>query len=215
MVLNWENSVGTSFAMNHYEVWINGANIDNVPVSHYTTAALQVGAYQWYVVAVDSNGDNQVSDNVFTFNVGTPPPYLYRTTFFDGFENNNLNEYVNNGMAITSSGPLFGTYSARRPSSGLGYAYVSDLSLGQYEGQVSVYFNVESSSSTPGVGFASQDGTWVYAIVYPAQNTLQVERRVAGYSIFDVTPPDYQIDGNGTTPSAWYERLDNGYYTGG
>lgn len=48
--------------------------------------------------------------------------------------------------------------------------------------------------------------------MYPSSNTLQVERRVAGYSIFDVTPPDYQIDGNGVTASAWTERQDNGYY---
>jgi predicted GH43/DUF377 family glycosyl hydrolase len=214
VVLNWENSAGTAFILNHYEVWLNGSNIDNVlaGTTNFTTSELPQGAYQWYVVAVDNNGDTTVSDNVFTFNVGTPPPYLYRGSYFDGFENNNLNDYVNNGMSIVTSGALFGSYSARRSSSGTGYAYVSDLSLGQDEAQVSVYFNVESSSSTPGVGFASEDGTWVYAVVYPASSTLQVERRVAGYSIFDVTPPDYQIDGNGETPSAWTERQENGFY---
>jgi predicted GH43/DUF377 family glycosyl hydrolase len=214
VVLNWENSAGTAFGLNHYEVWINGNNVDNVEADNtpFITPELSQGSYQWYVVAVDNNGDKQVSNNVLTFNVGTPPPYLYRGSYFDGFENNNLNEYFDNGMSITSSGTLFGSYSARRSSSGTGYAYVSDLSLGEREGQVSVYFTVDSSSSQPGVGFASQDGTWVYAVVYPASNTLQVERRVAGYSIFDVTPPEYQLDGGGVTASAWTERQDNGYY---
>jgi len=213
VVLNWQNSAGTAFGLDHYELWINGSNIDNVLAgnTNFTTSELPDGTYQWYVVAVDNNGDKTVSDNVFTFKVGTPPPYPYRS-YFDGFENGNLNEYFDNGMEIVSSGALFGSYSARRSGFGTGYAYVSDLSLGADEGQVSIYFTVEDINSRPGVGFASQDGTWVYAVVYPASNTLQVERRVAGYSIFDVTPPDYQIDGNGVTASNWTERQENGYY---
>jgi len=213
VVLNWENSAGTAFVLNHYEVWINGSSIDNVLAgdTHYTTSELPQGTYQWYAVAVDNNGDKRVSDNVFTFNVGTPPPYLHRE-YFDGFENGNLNDYIDNGMEIVSSGALFGSYSARRTGFGTGYAYVSDLMLGEDEAQVSVYFTIEDSSSRPGVGFASQDGTWVYAVVYPTSSTLQVERRVAGYSIFDVTPPEYEIDGNGITWSNWTEMQENGYY---
>jgi predicted GH43/DUF377 family glycosyl hydrolase len=212
VVLNWGNSAGTAFDLKKYEVWINDSNIDNVLAdnTHFTTPELPHGSYQWYVVAVDNIGNKRVSDNVFTFNVGTPPPYPYRE-YFDGFENNNLNEYIDNGMGTTDNA-LFGSHSARRNGFGTGYAYVSDLMLGEEEGQVSIYFTIEDSSSQPGVGFASQDGTWVYAVVYPASNTLQVERRAAGYSIFDVTPPDYQIDGNGVTASNWTERQENGYY---
>jgi len=213
VVLNWKNSAGTAFDLDHYEVWINGSNMDNVPVdnTHFTTPELPQGSYQWYVVAVDNIGNKRVSDNVLTFNVGTPPPYLHRE-YFDGFENGNLNDYIDNGMEIVSSGALFGSYSARRTGFGTGYAYVSDLMLGEDEAQVSVYFTIEDSSSRPGVGFASQDGTWVYAVVYPTSSTLQVERRVAGYSIFDVTPPEYEIDSNGVTWSNWTERQENGYY---
>jgi len=76
--------------------------------------------------------------------------------------------------------------------------------LGMREENLSVIFTIEDTNSRPGIGFASQDGTWVYAVVDPPANKLRVERRVAGYSIFDVTYIEWWKN--------WTERQEDGYY---
>jgi len=191
VVLSWENSSSQVTSLDKYEVWINGAKENEVPagLTYYVTPELPQGSYQWYVIAVDQVGNYRQSDNVFTFNIGTPPPYPMRD-YFNGFENNNLNGYVSYGMGITDNA-LYGTHSLEWTGPGEGYAYVSNVQLLNFEGRVSVIFKLDDLNSKPGVGFASDDGTMVYAVVDVKESWLRVERK--GYdSTYGTVPIDFQ-----------------------
>jgi predicted alpha-1,2-mannosidase len=216
VVLSWENSSSRvpSLSLDKYEVWINGAKVGEVPAknTYYVTPELSQGSYQWYVLAVDQVGNYSQSDNVFTFNVGTPPPYPMRE-YFDGFEDNNLNGYISNGLDITdNANALYGQHSVERTGSGTGYAYVPSVQLLNFEGEVSVIFKIDDPSSKPGVGFASEDGSWVYAVVDSAHNFLRAERKGKN-SIYGTTPSDYWKVKNQQPKFNWgTETQENNFY---
>jgi len=212
VVLSWENSSSRVNHLDKYEVWINGAKVGTVSAgcTYYATPELQQGSYQWYVVAIDNVGNWRQSENMFTFGVGTPPPYP-RREFSDGFESGNLDNYVSSNMEITHSA-LIGSHSAQCTGTGAGYAYVSDVMLGNEEGKVSVIFKLDGSDSKPGVGFASEDGSWVYAVADPAQGILRVERK--GHdSVYGTVPWEYWKDKNDQPRYNWgTERQEDNFY---
>lgn len=58
--------------ISHYEVWINGSNVENVlgtGNTTYTTDSLDLDNYSWYVFAVDYFGNSRKSDNTFSFSI--------------------------------------------------------------------------------------------------------------------------------------------------
>lgn len=74
LVLDWEDSFDAHSGLSHYEVWVDGANVENVTTSEYETPGLSGGQHSWYAVAVDRAGNGRQSDNVFTFTVEVPGP---------------------------------------------------------------------------------------------------------------------------------------------
>jgi predicted alpha-1,2-mannosidase len=212
MVLNWENSSSRVAAIDNYEVWINGVRSGEVSAknTYYVTPALPQGSYQWYVVAVDQFGNYRQSDNTFTFNIGAPPPYPMRA-YSDGFENNNLNGYITNGMGTTSNS-LYGSYSLAWTGPGEGYTYVSNVQLLNFEGEVSVIFKLDNLNSHPGVGFASDDGSMVYALVDSQNGYLRIIRRGRD-SAYGTVPLDYQKIKSPEPYLNWgTETKDDGFY---
>jgi hypothetical protein len=99
-ILAWRASSDSGSGIAHYEVWLDGAKVDDVPagvyghlpggsydnyepfrpfgvladenVCYYTPllSKLSAGAHQWYVNAVDGNGIKRQSDRAFDFTVG-------------------------------------------------------------------------------------------------------------------------------------------------
>jgi len=57
---------------NHYEVWLDGVNVENVAESKSQTPTLADGVHEWYVVAVNNEGNGVRSENTFTFEIGHP-----------------------------------------------------------------------------------------------------------------------------------------------
>ena len=202
-ILCWE-AIDAGLGLDHYEVWLDGSNIDNVPAgtTSYATSPLSHGNHTWYVVAVGSTGNEHQSDNVFTFSVGAPP--ALHGEYSDGFEGGDLAEYVLDGIGITDDA-LIGSYSAEWVGPGTGYAYHPIVAL-EREGEASVIITLDGDDARAGVGFASKDGTRVYIVTDPSNNRILVERRAENYSIFDVTPEEY-------CKRTWGERRDeDGYY---
>lgn len=72
-ILDWEDSSDEHSGLDHYEVWIDNNNVDNVTTSEYTTTELKDGTHEWYVMAVDYAGNGRASDSVFSFRVAAPP----------------------------------------------------------------------------------------------------------------------------------------------
>lgn len=68
-VLEWEGSSDNESGIGHYEVWFDGANIENVPPENtqYKVSPTPNGFHQWHVVAVDNVGNKKVSENTFEF----------------------------------------------------------------------------------------------------------------------------------------------------
>ena len=99
-LLAWRASSDSESGIAHYEVWLDGEKVDDVPagvyghlpggsygnyepfrpfgfidkeeVCYYTPllSKLSAGAHQWYVKAVDGDGNKRQSDRVFDFTVG-------------------------------------------------------------------------------------------------------------------------------------------------
>jgi hypothetical protein len=68
--LIWENSYDNLPGLDHYEVWLDNTNVENVPagITSYETTQLSWGStHQWYVVAVGSIGNKRKCNSVFTF----------------------------------------------------------------------------------------------------------------------------------------------------
>lgn len=97
--LVWRESSDSESGIDHYEVWLDGSNADNIPagvyghlpggrygnyepfrpygflaaekVYYYTplVSKLSAGSHQWYIKAVDANGNKRQSSSMFTFTV--------------------------------------------------------------------------------------------------------------------------------------------------
>jgi hypothetical protein len=70
-LLEWQASSDESGIL-HYEVWINGVNIENVTSTSYQTS-LENGYYEWFVVAVDMFGNRRESSTRYVFYFGGRP----------------------------------------------------------------------------------------------------------------------------------------------
>jgi hypothetical protein len=68
--LIWENSYDNWPGLNHYEVWFDNSNVENVlaGITSYDTTQLSWGStHQWYVVAVGNVGNRRICNRTFTF----------------------------------------------------------------------------------------------------------------------------------------------------
>jgi hypothetical protein len=98
-LLAWRESSAGDSGIDHYEVWVDGANVDKIPagvygdlpggsygnyepfrpfgflaaenIYYYTplVSKLSAGDHQWHVIAVDKNGARRRSNDVFNFKV--------------------------------------------------------------------------------------------------------------------------------------------------
>ena len=172
------------------------ATVD-APATTYQASALAPGAHRWRVVAINSAGEEKPS-NVFSFVVGPPPPYPYRE-FTDSFSAGNPNNWSLESMTLTKDGAA-GFLKAAGP----GTATLKDVRLDKTEGEMVTHVTLGAPDAAAGVGFQSDDGTRIYAVVDLKRRQLRLERRVTGpvrYSIFEVTPKPYQVPG-------WLERTE-------
>ena len=157
-LLAWRESSDSQSDIDHYEIWVDGANVDNIPagtcghlpggrydnyepfrpfgflaaekVYYYTplVSKLPAGSHQWYVNAVDRNGNTRQSTNICNFQVedfGTTKVFVSHL----GYLSNENNRVVVDGSvgassfdvldlrgkvvfsgALNSGGDAFGTY---------------------------------------------------------------------------------------------------------
>jgi len=68
VTLEWGESSDAETGLSHYEVWLDGSNVDNVMACEYTTTELSEGSYEWQVIAVDGVG-NKTESEIFVFEV--------------------------------------------------------------------------------------------------------------------------------------------------
>ena len=172
------------------------ATVD-APATAFQASALAPGAHRWRVVAIDPAG-KETPSNVFAFVVGPPPPYPCRE-FTGSFSPENPGSWSLESMTLKSDG---GTGSLQ--AAGPGHATLQDVRLEKTEGEIATHVTPGTPDAAAGVGFQSDDGTRLYAVVDLKRQQLRLERRVAGplrYSIFEVTPKPYQVPG-------WAERAE-------
>jgi len=119
-LLAWQESSDSGSGMDHYEVWLDGANVDRIParvyghlpggsygnyepfrpygflatekVCYYTppVSKLSAGSHQWYVTAVDRDGNNRRSGRVFNFTVkdfGSTKVFVNHLGYLSGANN--------------------------------------------------------------------------------------------------------------------------------
>jgi hypothetical protein len=126
--------------------------------------------------------------------------------YTDGFERGDLNDYISDGIAVTTTSPLTGTHSASYKTSSatvMHYAYNPAFTNTQ-EAEASVLFTLDDANANVGVGFAEENGVWCYAMIDRPNKSINIERR-ASYPI----GPHTQA---GFTRSNWTERQENGFY---
>ena len=68
--LVWENAKTDGEEISHYEIWIDGINVENTPagLTEYTTQPLSIGTHSWQVLAVGKSGRKTPSP-VFMFEI--------------------------------------------------------------------------------------------------------------------------------------------------
>jgi hypothetical protein len=199
-VFSWEASSGAT----QYDVWVDGASIAAGVSQTYVTAPqpLADGRHTWFVKAT-GGGVTLGSADTGVFTIAVPPVHMWEYT--DGFERGDLNDYISDGIAITTTA-LSGTRSAGyRTSSAttMHYAFNPAFTNTQ-EAEASVLFSLDDANANVGVGFADENGVWCYAMLDRARNSLNVERR-ASYPIGPHTQAGY-------TKANWTERQENGFY---
>ncbi|HXS92986.1 MAG TPA: hypothetical protein VN736_00185 [Candidatus Limnocylindrales bacterium] len=185
-----------------FEVVLDGKVLTRVPAreTSFRTAGLQPGHHRWWVNAIFAGGGHERS-GTFTFHVGPPAVYPYRE-FADGFEGGTLAQWSARGMSI-SSRALDGRYSLGAKGSSV--ASPKAVLLGTGEGEVSATVSLDDPAANAGVGFRAGDGTEIRALVDAAAGELRIERRNREYSILEVTPRKYWVQG-------WKERREGGEY---
>ncbi|HUI92211.1 MAG TPA: hypothetical protein VLX68_08190 [Chitinivibrionales bacterium] len=196
----WQASSGAS----QYDLWIDGkqAATGMTGVSCIAQQPLAPGRHTWFVKAT-GGGATVSSADTDVFMVETPPQHMWDCT--DGFERGDLNDYISDGIAITSNaldGARSATYAT--PSSMVMHYAMNPAFTNEQEAEASVLFSLDDPNADVGVGFAAENGVWCYAILDRAHNALNVERR-ATYSIFPHTEAGY-------TKANWTERQENGFY---
>jgi hypothetical protein len=199
-VYNWETSSGAT----QYEVVVDGASIaTGVSQTHVSSPQpLADGRHTWFVRAT-GGGVTLASIDTGVFIIGTPPAHLWDYT--DGFERGDLNDYISDGIAITTTA-LDGTRSASYKTASatiMHYAYNPAFTNTQ-EAEASVLFSLDDANADVGVGFANDSGVWCYAMIDRVNKSINVERR-ASYPIVPHTE-------SGFARTNWTERQENGFY---
>ena len=182
-----------------YQVEVDGSVVNTVDasVTIWQTSDLAPGPHRWRVIATGTDGKLRPS-NFFSFVVGPPPPYPCRE-FSDDFSSPHPDEWALQSMTFSQDRGNR-TLEATAPGS----AVRKTVRLDKTEGELSVKITPDGTNSVVGVGFQADDGTQLYAVVDLIRNQLRIERKLQGsqrYSIFDVTPKDYQVNG-------WNERTE-------
>ncbi len=193
VLLRWNSWPATK----QYQIEMDGraAGMVDAPATSYQVAQLARGSHRWRIVAIDSSGKQMPSD-VFSFVVGSPPPYPGRE-FTETFGSGNLGEWFLESMDFVSD-----STGGHLQAKGAGIAILPDVRLDKTEGEIATHFTPGSADAAAGVGFQSDDGTRVYAVADLPRQQLRIERSIGGparYSIFEVTPKPYQVLG-------WAER---------
>ena len=182
-----------------YQVELDGSMVNTVDTSVTTwqTSDLAPGPHRWRVIATGTDGKLWPS-NFFSFVVGPPPPYPCRE-FSDDFSSPHPDDWALQSMRFSQDRGNH-ILEATAPGS----AVHKTVRLDKTEGELSVKITPGGADSVAGVGFQADDGTQLYAVVDLIRNQLRLERKLQGsqrYSIFEVTPKDYQVDG-------WNERTE-------
>ncbi|MEF8787758.1 MAG: hypothetical protein V5A84_01690, partial [Planctomycetota bacterium] len=68
--LQWEASADPQSGIDHYEVWVDGKKVEEVPNGMYTAYPQDYGQHTWHVVAVNGAGLKRKSEK-FTFTART------------------------------------------------------------------------------------------------------------------------------------------------
>ncbi len=178
----------------HYRVKMDGVMTTevNAPTTNCRSSNVPPGLHRWQIVALGAGGKAWDS-NTLSFFVGVPPPYHFRE-FNDDFSTGELAGWSLTGMKFGRDAQGGGLN-----ASGVSSALAKDVRLDKAEGEISARITPVNSEAVGGVGFQAEDGTRLYAILDGKRGQFRVERRVKGYSIFDVTPKGYQVKG-------WAER---------
>jgi hypothetical protein len=198
-VFSWQASAGAT----QYELWIDGARSLTVLQKTSASSSIANGYHTWFVRASDGTAVISSSDT-FSFHIGSPPAHLWEYT--DGFERGDLNDYIVNGIAVSATNALNGSYCAVHQSAAaqtMHYAYNPAFANTQ-EAEASALLSLDDGQGKAGVGFAAENGEWCYAMINRATGNLVIERR-ASYSIFTHTETGY-------ARSNWTERQENGFY---
>jgi hypothetical protein len=125
--LAWQESSDNGSGVDHYEIWMDGSNVDNIPagvyghfpgewvnnyepfrpygnldgekVCYYTppVSKLSVGTHQWYVKAVDKDGNKRQSSSTFKFTVGSTTDSVKIFVSHTGYLSNGNNRVVVDG----------------------------------------------------------------------------------------------------------------------
>ncbi len=182
-----------------YRVEMDGSSATTVkaPATAWQTAPLAPGVHRWRVIAVGDDDDSQ-SSNFLSFTVGAPQPYSCRE-FSDDLGSSPPGQWACKSMLLSSAGGSRGF-----EANGLGSAVRQAIRLGKTEGELSAQTEPGATDSVWGVGFQSDDGTQLCAVIDLVRHQLRLERRLQGptrYSIFDVTPKAYQM-------ASWAERTE-------
>ncbi|MEM2251256.1 MAG: LamG-like jellyroll fold domain-containing protein [Candidatus Hadarchaeales archaeon] len=74
-ILQWQATSDEISGLSHYEVWINGQNVENVTATTYNTA-LGENFYEWFVVAVDRMGNRRESGKFIFYLGNVQPPQI-------------------------------------------------------------------------------------------------------------------------------------------
>ena len=188
-------------AARQYRIEIDGhtATTLDAPATTYQASNLARGPHRWRVVAMDAAGKQKLS-NVFSFVVGPPAPYPFRE-FAEAFSSGNANGWSLGSMKLVKDGA---GESLRATDSSV--ATLQDARLDKTEGEIATHVTPGAQDTAAGVGFQSDDGTQLYAVVDLKRQQLRLERSLQGpfrYSIFEVTPKPYQVPG-------WIERTEGG-----
>ncbi len=111
------------------------------------------------------------------------------TGFTDDFEDGTMRHWKVSGLSVTDHA-IGGRHSVAHAGPGLGFAYTPDVYINKTdiggawrtlaEASLAADLQIDSPDARPGLGFASKDGRqWVYVILEPASNTIEVHRKLA------------------------------------
>ncbi len=187
-LFSWENLNGAD----SYVVWVDGKLLSTVKENNIVaTQKLITGRHTWFVVARAKTKIIGTSDTL-TFFIGRPP--IHSWEFSDGFEQNDLGNYISNGLEITKSA-ISGKSSVQNTKlqSSVNQFAINTVYANHEEAESGILFCLDDTKAKVGVGFANTNNIWCYAIVDREKGKFSIERK-APYSIFSHTQAGFTID---------------------